>query len=98
MRILSATGPAREVPAVAVPRVTDPTGAGDAFRAGFLAGLALGADEQVAARLGCTMAAFALESTGSQSYRATPQTVADRAARAYGTPLDLPGFPRKAPR
>lgn len=97
VRILSATGPAREVPAVAVPRVTDPTGAGDAFRAGFLAGLALGADEPVAAQLGCTMAAFALESTGSQSYPATPETVTDRAATAYGAPLDLPNFPRKAP-
>jgi adenosine kinase len=74
-----------DLPAVPVHRVVDPTGAGDAFRAGFLAGLAAGADIGAAARGGCALAAIALESEGSQDYPADAATVRRRAAGAYGT-------------
>ncbi|MCZ4102296.1 carbohydrate kinase family protein [Streptomyces sp. So13.3] len=72
------------VPAVPVPHVTDPTGAGDAFRAGFLAATAHGLDAGAAALLGCTMAACALEAVGPQSYRATLPELTARLTQAYG--------------
>ncbi|MFF9895053.1 carbohydrate kinase family protein [Streptomyces longispororuber] len=63
--------PPAHVPAVPVGRVADPTGAGDAFRAGFLAGHAWGWPDDRSARLGCALAALALESAGTQEYEPT---------------------------
>ena len=57
-----------DVPAVTPARIVDPTGVGDAFRGGFLKGLALGADHAVAAKLGSVAAAYALEHLGGQSH------------------------------
>ncbi|MFF0745805.1 carbohydrate kinase family protein [Streptomyces sp. NPDC004111] len=70
----------------AVPDVTaaDPTGVGDAFRAGFLAAVSHGAPAESAARLGCAMAALALGAVGSQSYEAEPATLLATVAAAYG--------------
>ncbi|MFF9021452.1 PfkB family carbohydrate kinase [Streptomyces eurythermus] len=45
------------------------TGFGDAFRAGFLAGLAWEPPHRSAAELGCAFAAVALESVGTQEYK-----------------------------
>ena len=56
----------------------DPTGAGDAFRAGFLAGVAWGLSLERAAQLGNLLAVHALETTGTQEYLLEP----GRAARA----------------
>ncbi|MDF9817147.1 carbohydrate kinase family protein [Streptomyces sp. SPB162] len=72
------------VPAVSVPHVMDPTGAGDAFRAGFLAATAHGLDAVTAAQLGCALAAYALEAVGPQSYRVTVPELSARLSQAYG--------------
>ena len=71
------------VPAAIPERVVDPTGAGDAFRAGFLAGLAEGLDDAAAARRGCALATFALESSGGQGYVYDPRALRERMLRAY---------------
>jgi len=55
------------VPAVAVPRVVDSTGAGDAFAAGFLCGLAGGASAPEAARRGAQKAARILGHYGARN-------------------------------
>ncbi|MEU6986911.1 PfkB family carbohydrate kinase [Streptomyces sp. NPDC046324] len=55
------------VPAVPVPAVVDPTGVGDAFRAGSLAATAWGVPERCAAQLGCAVAATVLDHVGRRS-------------------------------
>ncbi len=56
------------VPAVTPRRIVDPTGVGDAFRGGFMKGLALGLSYAVSARLGSVAATYALEHLGGQSH------------------------------
>lgn len=73
-----------EVPAAPVGREADPTGGGDAFRAGFLWGLHAGLSLERAAQAGCTLAAVALESVGTQEYSLERASFAGRVSRAYG--------------
>jgi adenosine kinase len=75
--VVAAVAPDPEVP-------LEPTGAGDAFRAGFLAGLAAEVDVEAAARLGCAVATMALESPGPQGYQIKPADLEQRLAGAYG--------------
>lgn len=63
----------------------DPTGVGDAFRAGFLSGRAKGLDLEPSAQLGALMATLVLESTGTQEYDFSPQTARGRLGEAYGS-------------
>jgi adenosine kinase len=69
-----------------VPDVTpaEPTGAGDAFRSGFLAAVAWGLSLERAAQLGNMIAVHALETTGTQEYTLTPEPLAQRLTTAYG--------------
>ncbi|MEU5219826.1 carbohydrate kinase family protein [Streptomyces sp. NPDC020807] len=82
--LLTAGRPAAHVPAVPTDRPVDPTGVGDAFRAGFLAGHARALPDERAAQLGCALAAVVLESTGTQEYTLRPGDLTDRLLRAYG--------------
>jgi adenosine kinase len=60
-----------DVPAVTPTRIADPTGVGDAYRGGFMKGLAHNASDQVCARLGSVAATYALEHLGGQSHAYT---------------------------
>jgi adenosine kinase len=62
----------------------DPTGTGDAFRAGFLAAVAWGLSLERAAQLGNLMAAQALEVAGPQEYKLIPAELTARCAASYG--------------
>ena len=62
----------------------DPTGAGDAFRAGFLAGVAWGVSLERAVQLGNLVAVHALETTGTQEYQLEPSGLIRRCATSYG--------------
>jgi adenosine kinase len=62
----------------------DPTGVGDAFRAGYLAGMAWGSGVERCAQIGATLAAYVIETVGPQEYRFTPVEFADRLAGAFG--------------
>jgi adenosine kinase len=73
-----------DVPAVPPDRIVDPTGVGDAFRSGFMKGLAHQADYAVCARLGAVAAAYALEHLGGQSHAFTWDEFASRYAAHYG--------------
>lgn len=60
-----------EVPIVSVDKVLDPTGAGDAYRAGLIKGIAMGASLEEAARMGTTSASFCVEKHGTQGHNFT---------------------------
>lgn len=68
-RIATRDGGTIEIPAVPVGEVVDPTGAGDAYRAGFLAGLARDLDLETCGRMGSVAAVYAIESYGTQNHR-----------------------------
>ncbi|MBA2772543.1 MAG: carbohydrate kinase family protein [Nocardioidaceae bacterium] len=70
----------------AVPGVTavEPTGVGDAFRAGFLAAVAAGLTQERAAQSGCVLAAYVVEGVGTQEYAFTSQQFCRRFEGAYG--------------
>ena len=72
------------VPCVPVENAADPTGVGDAFRAGFLTATAWNLPLERAAQVGCTIAAYALEAAGPQEYDLARQAFLDRFAAAYG--------------
>ncbi|KOV69050.1 ribokinase [Streptomyces sp. MMG1121] len=72
------------VPAVPGIEPVDPTGGGDAFRAGFLAAVSQGVPLAPAARLGCALAAGALGAVGSQAHEVDPVQLAAVVERAYG--------------
>ena len=65
-------------------RKADPTGTGDAFRAGFLAAIGWGLSLERAAQLGNLLAVTVLEADGPQEYELKPALVAERLAGVYG--------------
>ncbi|MEV8523440.1 MULTISPECIES: carbohydrate kinase family protein [unclassified Streptomyces] len=62
----------------------DPTGVGDAFRAGFLTGLSWGVGHERAAQLGCMLATLVIETLGTQEYTLRRAHFMDRFTKAYG--------------
>ncbi len=66
-----ADGELHAIPPVPPTRVDEPTGVGDAFRAGLIKGLALGLDWGLAGRMGALSATYVLELPGPQSHRYT---------------------------
>jgi adenosine kinase len=81
--VLTPGGEERAVPAVAATAVLDPTGAGDAYRAGLIKGLLFGRTLWEAACLGATCASFCVENEGTQGHYFTPQDFRLRHARAF---------------
>jgi adenosine kinase len=76
-KIINKTGE-YPVPAVKVANAPDPTGAGDAFRAGVLKGLTQDMPLEEAARLGAVCASFCVEKHGTQAHSFTPDEVGKR--------------------
>jgi len=65
-------------------RVVDPTGCGDAYRAGLLYGLANGMDWETTGRLASVMGALKIEHSGAQNHCASRDEIADRFSEAFG--------------
>ena len=62
----------------------DPTGVGDCFRAGFVAGLAWDLNHERCAQIGSMLATFCIETKGTQEYRFTKTEFIERFSAAYG--------------
>ena len=77
-----------EVPAVPPSQVLDPTGAGDAYRAGLLKGLTLGLEWPEAARMGAVLASFCVEKQGTQEHRLTVPEFWERYTEHFGAAPD----------
>ena len=77
-------GARHDVPAVPPIRVADPTGVGDAFRGGFMKGLATGASYENCARMGSVAATYALEHLGGTSHAYSMDEFKGRFNAAYG--------------
>lgn len=63
---------------------TDPTGVGDSFRSGFIAGLAWGLNHERCAQLGSLIATYVIETMGTQEYQFTRAEFLARFETAYG--------------
>ena len=75
-----------EIARVGVPKerqVADPTGVGDAFRAGYLSGVAWGLNAERSAQVGSMLATLVIETVGTQEYQFDAQEFLDRFAEAY---------------
>jgi adenosine kinase len=73
-----------DVPAVPPHRIVDPTGVGDAFRGGFMKGMAEKAPLPVCAQLGSVSATYALEHLGGQSHAYTRAEFRQRYEAHFG--------------
>ena len=82
--VYPADGDPIEVKAIDGVVAVDPTGVGDSFRAGFLAGIAAGLDFERSAQIGCTIAASVVETVGTQEYELDREGFLKRIGTAYG--------------
>lgn len=85
-----------QIPAAPAREVIDPTGAGDAYTAGIIAGLRRGYALPLVGRLAALTAVYAVESYGTQNHHYTPAEFAARFAAAFPG-HELPLVPATAP-
>ncbi len=77
------------IAAVQVKDAQDPTGAGDAWRAGFLAGLSRNFDLRTCGQLGSVTSAYAVVNYGTQEHKFSKRTFAQRYKDTYNTEIKL---------
>jgi adenosine kinase len=82
-----ADGQRVEIPSVTPDDVVDPTGCGDAYRAGLLYGIAQGWSWQRTGRLASLMGSLKIAHRGGQNHKATRAEIAQRYQDAFGEPL-----------
>lgn len=80
------------VPPAQPRRMAEPTGVGDAFRAGLISGLMRGYPWEVCGRLGSVAAIYVLEQHGTQRHSYTRQQFAQRYREAFGDTVELDDF------
>jgi len=74
-----------EIPPAQVTVAADPTGCGDAFRAGLLYGIMNGKDWETTGRIASLMGAIKIERHGTQNHGVTPEEFARRYRANFGT-------------
>ncbi len=77
-------GKVHAIPVARAERLADPTGCGDAYRAGLLYGLMNDMDWETTGRIAALMGAIKIEAAGTQNHRFTPDTFAERFRREFG--------------
>ena len=73
-----------KIPAVTAPSVVDPTGCGDAYRAGLLFGITNDLDWATSGRIASLMGAIKIASAGGQNHRFTPEEFDAQFETAFG--------------
>jgi len=73
-----------QIPTAKARAVVDPTGCGDAYRAGLLHGLLHGLDWQTTGRIASLLGAIKIESLGTQNHRFTPAEFQARLKENFG--------------
>jgi adenosine kinase len=82
--VVHAGGRSIEIPAVPVSHVVDPTGCGDAYRAGLLYGLMRHIDWETTGRVASLMGAIKIAVVGTQHHRFTMDEFRERFHDAFG--------------
>jgi adenosine kinase len=82
--IIFAGAERHEIPSVPAERVLDPTGCGDAYRAGLLYAIARGWDWASTGRLGALMGALKIAHRGAQNHAASKDEIEARFRQAFG--------------
>ena len=82
--VIFAQGERHEVPCVQADSVVDPTGCGDAYRAGLLHGIARGWDWPSTGRLGSVLGAIKIAHRGAQNHAPTRTEIETRFRDAFG--------------
>ena len=77
-----------DIPPAEVAELVEPTGCGDAYRAGLLYGLARGLPFETSGRIASLLGAIKIEHAGTQNHSLTRESFAARYAQAYGKALD----------
>ena len=83
--LVMTNGRSIEIPSVTPERVVDPTGCGDAYRAGLLYGIAAGLDWRVTGQLASLLGALKIAQRGAQNHRFTREEVAQRYQESFGS-------------
>jgi adenosine kinase len=79
-----AGGERHDIPPVPASLVVDPTGCGDAYRAGLLFGIAQGYDWNTSGRIASLLGSIKIAHQGGQNHSFTPQEIADKFEAAFG--------------
>jgi adenosine kinase len=79
-----ADGQVHEIAAVAVSEMVDPTGCGDAYRAGLMTGMHMGLDWPTCGRLAGLIGAIKIAKRGGQNHQFTWDEVVERFKSEYG--------------
>ena len=82
--VIIAGGQRHEIPCVEAQAVVDPTGCGDAYRAGLLYGISHGWDWPSTGKLGALMGAIKIAQRGAQSHAPSRDEIEARFRRAFG--------------
>ena len=82
--VIHAGGKVLDIPSVEPAQIVDPTGCGDAYRAGLLYGLANGFDWAITGRLASLLGALKIASRGGQNHRFSRDEIAERYRAAFG--------------
>jgi adenosine kinase len=70
-------------------KVLDPTGAGDAYRSGFVSGYLRGFDLETCGRMGAVAAVYTVEKYGTVTHEYSVSAFTDRYFENYGSHIDL---------
>jgi adenosine kinase len=85
---IHADGKAHEIPAAKPREVVDPTGCGDAYRAGLIHGILAGLDWPNIGRVASLLGALKIAHPGTQNHRFDPAGFADEFKAQFGYDLD----------